>query len=240
MLATFCVSGAQSANNAPAVNKPEAFPKFISDRNIFNPARYARNPTAVRVPRTTSIRRKSFGLTGIIKYDLGETPGIHAFFDGTSAEYRKACETGGTVAVFKIVDLTMDAVTLAQDSTSNTFVLKIGQQMADDGRGRWSLSAQTVSYASSSSGDSFRNSRRGNFNVRGENNGETTPETTDTNLPEDDLMMPDDGTGDPGDPTSDAVEAPAETSPAEILNLPSGPASDVLRRLMEQRARDEQ
>jgi len=212
------------------------FSKFISDRNIFNPNRRARDPNVAYRPRTrTVVRRNSFGLAGMISYDEGENAGIHAFFDGTSADYRKVLQPGGTIAIFKVGAIMPDSVTLLSDT--NTIVLKIGQQMRDDGQGHWSLSPETVNYAKNSSGDS-RNGRR-NYNGQRNENGEAIAENSDTNAIEGGSITSDGG--DEGDqPMPDAVETPAENIPAEATPPPSGPGSDVLRRLMELRAQEEQ
>lgn len=235
VMITGLLAEAQS-NSAPPVNY-STFSKFITERNIFNPNRYARAANTRYVPRTRSIRRNSFGLAGMMSYDEGENAGIHAFFDGTSADFRKVLQPGGTIAVFKITEITPESVTLLLDT--NVTVLKVGQQMRDDGQGHWSLSPETVNYALTATGNSSRNGRRGDNGSRDEAGGEQSSENTDTNLVEG-VPMPGDFAGDQGEPAGDAVETPTENTPAEAVPLPSGPGSDALRRLMELRAQEEQ
>ncbi|MFO1489046.1 MAG: hypothetical protein U1F65_11270, partial [Verrucomicrobiota bacterium] len=184
-------------------------------------------------PRTrTNVRRNSFGLTGTMSYDEGETAGVHAFFDGTGADYRKVLQTGGNIAIFKVGGITADTVTLVHET--NTVVLKIGQQMREDSPGRWSLSAETVNFAKASSSDSRGSRRYGQSN----NSAEPASEITDTNS----MEMPADQMEDPGGepPAIESNETAPEAAPAESPALPGGPGNDALRRLMEQRAREEQ
>ena len=218
---------AQSTNAAAGYS---TFGKFISERNIFNPNRYARAANTKYVPRARTVRRNSFALAGTMSYDEGENAGLHAFFDGTSADFRKALQLDGTIAVFKITAITPDSVTLVFDT--NTTVLKLGQQMRDDGRGHWTLSTETVSYAQNSS----NSGRRGNPGRRNETSSDAPPENANVN-PSD--AQPDPGM-DQGEPPPDAAEPPADNAPAETVTLPSGPVSDAIRRLMELRAQEEQ
>ena len=236
VLAPGFLANAQTTNAPAPPASYSTFSKFISERNIFNPNRSARAANTPYRPRTRTVRRNSFALAGTMSYDEGENAGLHAFFDGTSADYRKALQLDGTIAVFKITSITPDSVTLVLDT--NTTVLKIGQQMRDDGRGHWALSTETISYASNSSGAASRGGRRGNNGRSNETGSDTPPENSDT-APADGQPMPDLGT-DQGEPPPDAAEPAADSAPAETVTLPAGPASDALRRLMELRAQEEQ
>lgn len=222
VVAQTIVVSAQSTNASSPLNY-STFAKFITERNIFNPNRYARAANTPYRPRTRAVRRNSFGLAGTMSYDEGETAGRHAFFDGTSADYRKVLQVDGTVAVFKITDITADSVTLVLDT--NTTVLKIGQQMRDDGRGHWALSTEILSYAQNAAGGR-----------RSETGGAPPSENSDTNSVE---GLPDSGMEE-GEPAADAAEPAASSAPTEAAPLPSGPGSDALRRLMELRAQEEQ
>lgn len=223
---------AQTSNTPPGPANYSSFGKFINERNIFNPNRYARAANTPYRPRTrTAVRRNSFALAGTMSYDEGETAGSHAFFDGSIAEYRKAAQTDGTIAIFKITAITADSVTLLLDT--NTTVLKIGQHMRDEGQGRWSLSTNTISYAQNSAGG-----RRGNNGRRNDSGNETSSENTDPNAP-DGVAMPDFG-GDQGEPQSEGVEPAGDNNAPAEVTLPAGPVSDALRRLMELREQEEQ
>ncbi len=236
VLAPGFLADAQTTNAPAAPANYSTFGKFISERNIFNPNRYARAANTPYRPRTRTVRRNGFALAGIMSYDEGETAGVHAFFDGTSADYRKVLQAQGTIAGFKIAAITPDSVTLVLDT--NTTVLKIGQQMRDDGRGHWALSTETISFAQNSATDSGRGGRRGYSGQRNETGGGPLLENSDTNAV-DGQPMSDFGV-DQGEPPPDGVEAPAESAPAEAAPLPAGPGGDALRRLMELRAQEEQ
>ena len=227
------LSRAQSSNTPAAAPNFSTFSKFITERNIFNPNRYPHAPNTPYVSKTRIVRHNSFGLAGTMSYDEGETPGLRAFFDGTSAEYRKALETGGSIAVFKITAIMPDSVTLL--SNSNSLVLKIGQQIHDDGQGHWTLSTTPVSFAAVAS-SSGRNGRRSFRGQRGEG-GDIITENSDTNSIE---GMPD-NMADQGDaPPDTAEDSSTDNAPVETITIPAGPASDALRRLMEIRAQEEQ
>ena len=232
MLAGGLAAEAQTTNAPAQPANYSTFSKFISERNIFNPNRYARAANTRYRPKTVPVRRNSFGLAGTMSYDEGENAGLHAFFDGSSGDYRKVLQPGGTIAVFKISDITADSVTLVFET--NSTVLKIGQQMHDDGRSHWALATEKVSFANSS--DSGR--RRGYNSSRDGTPEATSSENTDTNVMEE-VPGPDLGTG-AGDGTTPESATPAENAAPEPVSTPGAPVSDALRRLMELRAQEEQ
>jgi hypothetical protein len=209
--------------------------RIISDGNIFNPNRFGRTPSNNQRPRTTrTVRRPGFSLAGLMNYNEGETPGIYAFFDGTSSDYRKVLTQDGMIAVFKIVAIGEDSVTLLRDT--NQTVMKIGMQMRDEGGGHWVLTSEQASYGRNSVDEparGFSNRRRGfgrnDFSVAA---GGTPPDITDTNAV-DDATAPD-------TMTDQADAQPGETNATETVTLPAGPASDALMRLMQLRQQEEQ
>ena len=209
--------------------------QLIPNRNIFNPNRYANHPGTYR-PRTTATRRRNtFTLTGTLRYDVGETPGRYAFFDGSNSEYRKVAKPDDTIAIFKITAITPDSVTLLFDT--NQTVMKIGMQMREDDQGHWTLGEGAAMFVRNSyadeRGDSNRRRNLGGRNVA--QPGEVISENTDTNAP--DNAPPD--MGDLAPPPEDGA-APPETTTTDTVTLPAGPASDALMRLMQQRQREEQ
>jgi hypothetical protein len=152
---------------------PADYPKFIADRNIFDPDR---EPNVPYVPRprqvynTPPIVRQpdSFSLVGIIGYGEGQMPGVHAFFNGTSLEYQKAAQLGDSIATFKVAGIAADSVTLV--SGTNTMVLEIGEQLHDDGNGHWVFAnGTTVRYNNAGGYGYRRNSGRGGFGGRRRN-----------------------------------------------------------------------
>jgi hypothetical protein len=150
---------------------PADFPKFIADRNIFDPDR---EPNVPYVPRprqvynTSPIVRQpdSFSLVGIIGYGEGQMAGVHAFFNGTSLEYQKTAQLGDSIATFKVAGIAADSVTLV--SGTNTMVLEIGEQLHDDGSGHWVFANGTTMRYNNSHGYG-RNSGRGGFGGRRRN-----------------------------------------------------------------------
>jgi hypothetical protein len=154
---------------------PADYPKFIAQRNIFDPNRVPNVPWTATRPRqeyTPPVVRQvdSFTLVGIIGYGEGRMAGVYAFFDGTSADYRKTAQVNDTIANFKITDIEADSVTLMTD-TNDTAVLRIGEQLHNDGVGHW-LSANGMAARYNNSGGYGRNGRNGRngFGNRHRNN----------------------------------------------------------------------
>jgi hypothetical protein len=75
----------------------------------------------------------AFSLVGTMSY----AKGTFAFFDGTTSEYRKVVENAGTIAGYKVTDITPSSVKLA--SGGKQFTMKIGTQMRreEKGPGSW-------------------------------------------------------------------------------------------------------
>ena len=106
---------AQTTNVVP----PADYPKFIAQRNIFDPTRvpnvpWSPRPRQVYTPQPVVNQVDSFSLVGIIGYDEGRMAGVYVFFDGTSPDYHKTVQLNDNIANFKIVDIsctTMASVT---------------------------------------------------------------------------------------------------------------------------------
>ena len=122
------VAPAQSTNDSSTTD----FSSFqvIVDRNIFNPDRYG--PTGNYHPRSYSV--PTFSLAGTMSYRKG----MFAFFNGTSDEYRKALQQGGTIAGYTIGKITFESVQL--QSSGKTIDMKVGAAMRREGS-EWVLSA---------------------------------------------------------------------------------------------------
>lgn len=141
LLAVLLLGGAsgraESSTNAPAPNAP-ARPSFdafrvISDRNIFNPNRFARNSSRVRTETRPTARADAFTLVGLMAYEKG----TFAFFDGTKSDYRKTLEDHGAISDFTIASLDPEQVKLV--SGTNEFVMRVGMQMRREDEGDWFL-----------------------------------------------------------------------------------------------------
>ena len=149
------VAASGQETNAPS-RTDYAFFQIIADRNIFNPDRYSHQSRLRQGQREAPV--DAFALVGTMSYQRGQ----FAFFDGTSAAYRKVLERDGTIAGYKIAEITPNMVKL--EAANIRVGLKVGSQMRHDGEG-WQLVAQSelpavavaensVSNAPSSSADS--------------------------------------------------------------------------------------
>jgi hypothetical protein len=135
--------------NQPSGSKRsyEAF-KLIVDRNIFNPNRRASRTREGEEPRTK--RTDTISLVGTLVSDQAS----HAFFDGTSPEYKVVLGPGKTVVGYKVGAITGSGVRL--ENGTNTLELRVGMQLNREEGGEWQLARGsapelTQSAASSSS-----------------------------------------------------------------------------------------
>ena len=129
----FSLVGRAQQTNAPTRLSYDSF-RVISDRNIFNPNRYARGSGRTRSESSrTASRVESFTLVGLMQYEKG----VFAFFDGTNPNYRKTLEADGAISEFKITGLTPNQVIL--HSGTNEFLLRVGMQVRREDEGDWFL-----------------------------------------------------------------------------------------------------
>src|ERR1035441_9473136 len=90
--------GSGGTNNGPITLDYSSF-KVVVDKNIFDPNRQPQ-----RGPRTVRPTPKSFDsltLVGTMTYEKG----TFAFFDGTSAEYKKALKLADAIAGYKVTNI---------------------------------------------------------------------------------------------------------------------------------------
>lgn len=133
LLALGMTSGWAQPTNAPARLSYDSF-RVISDRNIFNPNRYARSSGQTRAQSSRPASRvESFTLVGLMQYEKG----VFAFFDGTSPSYRKTLEADGAISEFKITGIDPKQVKLV--SGTNEFTLHVGVQVRREDEGDWFL-----------------------------------------------------------------------------------------------------
>jgi hypothetical protein len=107
--------------------------QVISERNIFNPNRTARHRGEGRTQRVAD----AFSLVGTMSY----AKGTFAFFDGTTSAYRKALRNTGTIAGYKVTDITPTSVKLTNGDKQ--LIMKIGTQMRREEKGPWQLVASS-------------------------------------------------------------------------------------------------
>lgn len=126
-------TGWAQSSNAPTRLSYDAY-RVISDRNIFNPNRYARSSGRTRSDSSRPASRvESFTLVGLMQYEKG----VFAFFDGTSPNYRKTLEADGAISEFKITGIDPKQVKLV--SGTNEFTLHVGVQVRREDEGDWFL-----------------------------------------------------------------------------------------------------
>jgi hypothetical protein len=120
VLAAGFLANAQSTDDSSTAD----FSSFqlIVRRNIFNPNRYGDSSYHAPAPETPT-----FSLAGTMSYRKG----MFAFFDGTSSDYRKALQEGGTIAGYKVTKITFDGVQL--QGPGKPIDMKVGAAMRRDG-----------------------------------------------------------------------------------------------------------
>ena len=199
------LSSAVFSAAAPSAGGTDFTPyQLIGQRNIFDPNRvpHVRSSSAHATARVVD----SFSFVGTMSYSKG----TFAFFDGTSPDFRKVLELGGSVADFNVAAITPKFVTLL--AGTNETILPLGTQMRRDDDGHWVLSTDTAAYAGAGH-SSTSGSKRLSHSPSGDSNTTAQDGSTDTGT---DMGTPD------------------ASSP------PGGSANDALTRLMQQRALEEQ
>jgi hypothetical protein len=128
----------QSGTNDGSTTLDYAAFRVIVDGNIFNPNRVSRRrPDG---PRTPPRSFDAVTLVGTMTYEKG----TFAFFDGTSAEYRKALRLTDTIAGYKVASITPNSVKLA--TSTNQFELSVGSALRREEDGPWQPASQFSSY----------------------------------------------------------------------------------------------
>jgi len=121
-------ASAQSTNDSSSTDYSSF--QIIADRNIFNPDRYGHTYH----PHYESHAVPTFSLAGTMSYRKG----MFAFFNGTSDDYRKALQQGGTIAGYTVAKIDFDGVQLL--SSGKTIDMKVGAAMRREGDA-WELAA---------------------------------------------------------------------------------------------------
>lgn len=122
--------------------------RLITERNIFDASRSGRRPDPPRETRRPT-RVDTFALVGTLSYDRG----TFAFFDGSSAEYRKALEVGGALGDFQLLEILPSAVRiLGGTNATEPTELALGMQMRREEAGEWQLTERSESFTSAGPG----------------------------------------------------------------------------------------
>jgi len=178
-------AGAQS-NGVPGPADYASFSRFVTERNIFDPNRYARSsPDRPSYHPAVSRSAPSFTLVGTMNYQKG----MFAFFDGNSSDLRKVLyqSDSNSIAGYTVAEITPTGVKLQSADKKKTVPMKIGGVMRQVGKD-WQLADP----------------------------GDAAATTMDSAMPA------------AGGSSSDTGSAPA----------PAGAPNDILKKLMEQRAKE--
>lgn len=214
------------SSNAPTRLTYDSF-RTISDRNIFNPNRYARGSgrSAARASSQPAARVEAFSLVGIMAYEKG----VFAFFDGTKSDYKQALQAHGMIGEYQVVSVSATDVKLS--AGTNTFDLKVGMQMRREDEGDWFLSegsdtprkrivsTRTRTRGGSRSGENFAGN--GSEELTGGGDPEVIVIESDTQNETNGESQPSNGNG--------------EAAPAEAVPDSGGVTDPVLLRLMQRR-----
>jgi hypothetical protein len=140
-----CISAAAQSNNVPGPNDYDRFCQFITQRNIFDPNRFAVAGRPRFIPRTPRYA-PSFTLVGTMSYGKG----LFAFFDGNQPELQKVLypSDGDGIAGYVLTGITSTNVTLQTADKKRTVWMKIGDSMRQEGN-EWVPSGQNeMAYSS--------------------------------------------------------------------------------------------
>ena len=176
------------SNGVPGPSDYAKFSAFVTDRNIFDPNRVPHNISSGNRPRTrTRVRNSAPGimLVGTMSYEKG----LFAFFNGNSADLKKALQAGDKIADYTVTDIAPSRVTLESADKKQQLKLKVGDGLRQE-NGKWVLS----------------------------NSGELPAETGSAE-------------------TANATDADSSTPAAPVA---AGEQNDVLKRLMQLRAKENQ
>src|SRR5882724_7983570 len=134
-------SFAGDTNNASTVSL-QSF-KIITQRNIFDPNRRAGSgERGRRIDPNRLARAEGFSLVGTLIDRRGE----FAFFSGSESKYKKVQKVAGTIADYKVTEVTPDYVEL-ESNNSNQVKMTVGMQMKKLDAGEWQLVDGTVALA---------------------------------------------------------------------------------------------
>lgn len=134
------VFAANTNSNSSAVSLQNF--KIITQRNIFDPNRRAGSgERGRRIDPNRLARADGFSLVGTLLDKRGE----FAFFSGSDSKYKKVLKVDGTIADYKVTEVTPDYVEL--ETNGNQIKMSVGMQMKKLDAGEWQLVDGTVALA---------------------------------------------------------------------------------------------
>ena len=133
-------SAAAQSNRVPGPTAYAQFSQFITERNIFDPNRYALySPTSHPVVHQVPRNAPTFTLVGTMSYEKG----MFAFFDGNQSNLRKVLyqSDSNNIAGFTLAEIALAGVKLQTADKKEIVELKIGEGMQQQGSS-WQLASQ--------------------------------------------------------------------------------------------------
>ena len=203
--------------------------KLITERNIFNPRRYASSAPKERRETRRAIRVDALTLVGTMKYEKGP----FAFFDGTSSSYRKVLQRGDNVGGFKVESIEGAGVKLSYGT--NQIDLPVGAQLRREEEGDWHL----VSAVEMAANNTTR-PPSGPPPVTTITRTVTVP-VTNSAPPEPQVIVLEPGFSEPNGETLMTVppfDPGQQPPPAAAEGAGPGTEDEILRRLMERREQE--
>jgi hypothetical protein len=140
---------AQSNNGIPGPTNYALFSRFITDRNIFDPARQPHyySTTTRNRPRTrVSASAPAFTLVGTMSYEKG----MFAFFSGNNADLKKVLPVSEKIANYTVTEISIGHAVLQATNAPDKLELKVGDVVRQE-NGKWVLSGAGDLPAGSSS-----------------------------------------------------------------------------------------
>lgn len=137
LVATNAWLAAAQSNEVAAVVDYASFSRVITERNIFDPNRFAHTTrTTTRTtyrPRTRSNSAPAFSLVGTMSYEKG----MFAFFSGNNADLKKILVLNESIAGYTATEITATLVKL-ETADKKIVVMKLGDLMRQES-GHWEL-----------------------------------------------------------------------------------------------------
>lgn len=196
--------------NAPGKRLDYSSFRSVSERNIFNSSRSGGRVATTRETRRPT-RVDTVALVGTLRADNGPV----AFFDGSSSEYRKALKPKAKIAGYALTEIGFNSVQL--QAGDKKLELQVGHSLRREDGGEWKVSAasgvvaRTAASPTSSSSSGSRDSSRYDRSRSDRDRDDRSRETA-----------------------SDTPPAAEQTT-----DVVTDAVDEVLRRLMEQRERED-
>jgi len=171
---------AQSAK-PPGPTDYDAFSRFVTDRNIFDPNRQSHNYGTPRVHVSrhhTQLSTPTFTFSGALSYEKG----LFAFFNANTPDYRQVLSVNQTIAGYTVTSLTLTNVVLVSADKKDRQTLQVGDTMRQDGD-KWEFVA--VADQSGLSTPSATDNSGSTSSSPGNDSGAATPTLSPNNAPND-------------------------------------------------------